>query len=313
MASLLCPFQPGPPHHWLFGHIPAFLSIVNSNPPNLIFLAYHELIARKYNLKEPLYYLDLWPFAPASAVIRNGDVASQLTQTRVLPKDALPMRFVGGFMGELGLGPRLDGDAKHESDVNGKSGYHKFWRSIFNPGFSAAHMQTLTPLVVDKVLIFTAKLASYAKSGEIVSLETLTARLTVDIMAMLTVHNDFNTQSGVPHPIVEAMVKLPYYAHPIDSMNPFWIYSPYRKLMHMYYTNKTDQMIGKIIDERYAERTALKNNTGQAEKGRSREVLDLAYNAYEHEMNLKLDAKRSMDPMFRKIAIHNIRGFLFAG
>jgi hypothetical protein len=109
------------------------------------------------------------------------------------------------------------------------------------------------------VSLFTSKLASYAGSGGIIALETLTARLTVDIVAMLTVHKDVDIQSGRPHVLVETMTKLLYYSLPIDSFNLFWIYSPYRVLMHKYYVNKMDGMTGKIID-RYEER-------GSPEKG----------------------------------------------
>jgi hypothetical protein len=58
---------------------------------------------------------------------------------------------------------------------------------------------------------------------------------------------------------------------------------------------------------------AQRKEAGEGQKARPREVLDLAHDAYEHEMNLKPDARGKMDLALRKIAIHNIKGFLFAG
>jgi cytochrome P450 len=58
----------------------------------------------------------------------------------------------------------------------------KLWRGIFNPGFSASHISTLVPGIVDKVLIFKDILASKCKTSEMFHLEDLTLNLTLDII-----------------------------------------------------------------------------------------------------------------------------------
>lgn len=59
---------------------------------------------------------------------------------------------------------------------DGPDSVWKFWRGVFNPGFSPAHLLTLAPMIIDKALIFTEKLAEHARKGDVVPLETLPPR-----------------------------------------------------------------------------------------------------------------------------------------
>jgi cytochrome P450 len=58
-------------------------------------------------------------------------------------------------------------------------------RAMFNPGFASGHLMTLLPYMVDMSVIFCEKLREKAKTGEIVEMEELAARLTIDIMGKI--------------------------------------------------------------------------------------------------------------------------------
>jgi cytochrome P450 len=295
---------PGPPHHWLLGHIPAFISIVTENPPNLFFLALHPLLSRKHNLTHlPCFYLDLWPLASAACVIQSGAVAAQITQANSLPKDPEIYTFVQAFAGKESLAPMRD---------DGPDSVWKFWRGVFNPGFSPAHLLTLTPMIIDKALIFTEKLAEHARKGDVVPLETLTSALTVDIIGKVVMGADFDTQRGRSE-MVETLKMIPKFVLKPGTFNPLVLYNPLRIWRHRYYERRTDRMIGEMLDERFERR--LRESRKGEEKERARQVVDLALEAYDKEMGTqgKISTKELMDPEFRRIAIANIRGFLFAG
>jgi hypothetical protein len=55
-------------------------------------------------------------------------------------------------------------------------------RAMFNPGFSASHLTTPIPSIVEDVLIFWDILDNLSRSGEVTPIEDLLARLTIDIM-----------------------------------------------------------------------------------------------------------------------------------
>lgn len=57
----------------------------------------------------------------------------------------------------------------------------KFWRSLFNTGFSAAAMMNRVPTVVDSVSTFCDQLRIKAEKG-VFSLDDMTTRLTMDII-----------------------------------------------------------------------------------------------------------------------------------
>ena len=91
---------------------------------------------------------------------------------------------------------------------------------MFNPGFASGHLMTLLPYMVDMSVTFCEKLREKAKTGEIVEMEELATRLTIDIMGkivlqvcptvpcnvvstnILSSDADFNAQNA-PNAIVE--------------------------------------------------------------------------------------------------------------
>ena len=50
----------------------------------------------------------------------------------------------------------------------------KTWRRIFNPGFSASHLMTLVPGIVEDTLIFCDILRQHAEKGDLFAMEEMT-------------------------------------------------------------------------------------------------------------------------------------------
>jgi sterigmatocystin biosynthesis cytochrome P450 monooxygenase len=58
----------------------------------------------------------------------------------------------------------------------------KNWRGVFNPGFSAGHLMTLVPSIVEKTEIFCSILRAHATEQDVIQMKTLTDNLTMDII-----------------------------------------------------------------------------------------------------------------------------------
>lgn len=93
----------------------------------------------------------------------------QLTQENQIPKDKGLRHFLKPLTGEEDL-VTLEGAA------------WKRWRAIFNPGFSANHISTLIPLMVEEVDIFKAILRKHAEKSDMFYLEEASLNLTIDII-----------------------------------------------------------------------------------------------------------------------------------
>jgi cytochrome P450 len=97
------------------------------------------------------------------------DLAAQVTQTNSRPKSPAIQQFIGHIVGPTSL---LFTEGEQWKKI----------RSLFNPGFSLAHLMTLVPSIVDDTMIFYEVLGEHADSGEVRPIETAAAHLTIDIM-----------------------------------------------------------------------------------------------------------------------------------
>lgn len=139
-------------------------------------------IKEKFNLPD-VFYTDPWPFAKPTMVIFNADVLAEIAVKQSLPKHPLIEEFVQHIGGPGNL-------------VSAEGTTWKKWRSAFNPGFSAAHLMTLVPLIVDECSIYRGILTKRAKNNELFRLEQATTRLTVDIIGKVVLDVAFNAQRG---------------------------------------------------------------------------------------------------------------------
>lgn len=140
-------------------------------------------IQKKYNLPKKYFYMDLWPFQGIILYVMDPAISTMVTQDHSLPK-------------YWGLKPYMIHLAGPGDIVSSNGAHWKKWRSIFNPGFAAGHLMTLTPFIVEQAEIFVKKLASHAAKGEVFRLEEDATRMTVDIIGKLTLDMDLGTQHG---------------------------------------------------------------------------------------------------------------------
>ncbi len=168
-ASLSPPSQPMPPHHTLLGHLPVFAKIVRSLPPDIHPHCYPHFIRQAYDLG-PIFYLHTWPLGdPMLIIAGEPDAAHEVTVAHSLPKHHSLRTYLAPVGGQKNL-VSMDGPE------------WKAWRSIFNPGFAPANLMGLVPSIVEEVEVFARGLGEWADRGEVVILEEVATRVTVDVI-----------------------------------------------------------------------------------------------------------------------------------
>lgn len=158
-----------PPHSFLFGHIRLVASIIGDLPPHIHGVYIADQIRQRYPGLDTAFYLDVWPVGKPYLMLIKPELTYQLTQANQLPKDPGLTTFLTPLAGKQNL-------------VTMEGSIWKHWRSVFNPGFSASHISSLVPGMVDKVEMFSKKLETYATSGKMFFLEEMALNLTIDII-----------------------------------------------------------------------------------------------------------------------------------
>lgn len=164
-TNLAYSVQPGPPHHWFWGHLKVVGELREDYPSDIHGQWYPTFLQRKYNLPS-VFYLDLWPIQPQFCLITDPRISEQV-QNR--PKDPQLLRFTDDTMGKYNL-----------VSIEGKA--WRKWRGIFNPGFAASHLSTLTGVVVEETQVFLELLGKHAQEQNVVRMERLCTNLTVDVI-----------------------------------------------------------------------------------------------------------------------------------
>ncbi|KAJ8064075.1 hypothetical protein OCU04_007911 [Sclerotinia nivalis] len=144
-------------------------SIIDGLPPYAHGVYVGDQIRQRYPHLDSAFYLDNWPLAAPILVVLKPDMMYQLTQANQIPKDKGIRAFPKPLTGESDL-VTLEGDT------------WKYWRAIFNPGFSAGHVSTLVPGMIEEIKIFKRLLRKHAKDGQMISLEEASLNLTIDII-----------------------------------------------------------------------------------------------------------------------------------
>ncbi|TAQ88237.1 hypothetical protein B7494_g3418 [Chlorociboria aeruginascens] len=154
--------------------------INRSLPPDANPQQYANLIRKNYNLGD-VFYLDLWPLSWPQMMILDPGLATEVTQVRNLPKGAFIRNFLGPLLGTTAM-VAVSGDE------------HKFYRGLFNHGFSTLNMLRHVPDMVEKTKIFVDILKDRSLQGAIFPMEEATSRLSFDIMGAVIFDTDFNSQ-----------------------------------------------------------------------------------------------------------------------
>lgn len=196
----------------------------------------------------------------------------------------------------------------------------KMFRSIFNPGFSATHLMSLVPYMLDSSLVFVNACRKKAETNELFAMDTLATRYAIDIIGKITMDTDFNSQIR-PHPIVETF-RRQIDLLPIVNIGPLDDFNPLRPIRLWLNTRKLNSLVGQEVDKRIAARNPSGATNDQASKkpsstkARSRSILDLALDAYEKENLTHLTgAAQSSDfsTSFRATLVDSLKTFIFAG
>jgi cytochrome P450 len=178
-------------------------------------------------------------------------------------------------------------------------------RGLFNPGFALSHLMTLVPSIVDDTAVFHQKFGELADSGEVMPIEELLARLTIDIMGHIILDHDLNSQV-TENPMVAAFrAQMGWTPKPLSR--PWMVtINPVFRFAQWYYTRIMDNYIRQVIRDRLAVKN--KEEVMSKKQYTRRPAIDLAVDEY----NLGSEGK-AVDKEFEQVAIDQMKTFLFAG
>jgi sterigmatocystin biosynthesis cytochrome P450 monooxygenase len=158
-----------PPHSFIFGHLLVVSRLLSQLPSDAHPFYVPDQVRRNYPDLGQNYYLDLWPFAAPMLVLASPYTINQVNQEHVLHKYPQLHDFIRPLTDNL--------------DILSMEGQRwKKWRAVFNPGFSAAHLMTLVPAIVNETKTFCEVLKEHAGKQDIFYMKDLTDNLTIDVI-----------------------------------------------------------------------------------------------------------------------------------
>lgn len=156
---------------WWFGHIRVLDEKLKGLPPDVnVYMAMSDLV--KDHADTEVFLMDLWPMFEPTLMISGPELATQASIKYDLPKPHGLEEAFRPIIGGLSL-------------ITMNNEQWRMWRSLLNPAFSASHMLSLVPTIVDAVDIFCDLLVKQAGRG-IFSLDDMATRLTMDVITKTT-------------------------------------------------------------------------------------------------------------------------------
>nr|POE49476.1 putative sterigmatocystin biosynthesis p450 monooxygenase [Quercus suber] len=285
---------PGPPHSYIWGHLPCINTVLRKMPKRFAPQTLSMFLQEEFGLSD-YFYVDSFPFGFPILFIHDPDLMHQMTVQTSTPKHPV----VDEFMTHIGGPGNL---------VSSEGSEWKRWRSAFNPGFSAAHLVTLAPQIIEECNVFCDIMTERAKNKTLFRMEPASTRLTVDIIGRVILDLSFRSQSG-PNEFVDAFVKQVQWSSIGAQFNPIELIDFRRPIVQKYLTWKMDRYTSRALDERFASRE---------QRGRSKVVVDLALEAYMKEVKgatgeVDLSKIKTISSEFKRAAISNLKTFIFAG
>lgn len=161
-----------PPHHLVFGHLFVLGRVMSKLPRDAHPHYLADQLRQTYPDMGPIFYLDAWPLITLTLVVASPSTLAQITTQHVLPKFPAIKDF---------LYPLANG-----KDIVSMDGPEwKYWRNIFNPGFSANHLMTLVTDIVGETTVFCELLENYAREQATFAMKTLTDNLAMDVIGKI--------------------------------------------------------------------------------------------------------------------------------
>ncbi|KAK6428622.1 hypothetical protein LTR95_015232 [Oleoguttula sp. CCFEE 5521] len=286
---------PGPPRSYLFGYIISIGKVVAKQPRNAAPQTFPLHIKEAYGLGE-WFCMDAWPLGPTILVTFLPEMMQEFTVKHTTLKHPAVGEFMENFGGEGNL-------------VSAEGATWKKWRSAFNPGFSASHLITMVPAIVDQGAIYCKIMDEHAQKEDLFRMEPATTKLTVDVIAKIVMDHDLNSQVG-PNDLVDAFISQTKWQKIGAQFRPSELIDFRRPFVQAWNNYRMDRYIGRLLDERFAQRDS------QSDGKKQKIVIDLALTTYLKEVkgSTGSDSKvNKIDPDFRAGAIANIKIFVFAG
>lgn len=284
-----------PPYNAVLGHLGFAYKMTRGLPkdahPNYL----PDCIRRALPDLGPVYYIDTWPFGPQMLVVASTSSLYQVTQEHSLPKYHALRDFLRPITNGLDI-------------VTMEGQQWKIWRGIFNPGFSASHLVTLTAGIVEETETFCDNLASHSSNQAIFRMKDLTDNLAMDVIGRVVLDTELNSQKR-PNSLVDGLrMQIQWLTFGAD-VNPFVRYNPVRPLVHLYNARRMNSYVARELKKR----TAAHRN-GQINEGLkgTKSIIDLSLAAYLSE-NPSASTSEALDSTFKAFAMSQIKLFLFSG
>ena len=137
-----------PPYNPIFGHLLLANKILSKLPRDMHPKCLPGQIRREIPDVGPVFYLDMWPFTLPILVVSSPSAAYQLTQERLSLKPEGVRKFLRPLTQNKDL-LSLEGEL------------WKYWRNVFNSGFSAGYLINLVPQITKEINIFCEVLREY--------------------------------------------------------------------------------------------------------------------------------------------------------
>lgn len=173
-----------PPHHFLLGHLGLMASIVWKLPRHVMpTVVLGDQIRQRFPHLDKAFYLDLWPVSPPMLIVLSPDLIGQFTQETSLPKVAGLHEYMKPMSGGYDIltmeGPEW-----------------KYWRKVWNPGFTAQDVKRYVPGLVQAVDVFRTLLAQKASEEVLFHLGPMTLNLAMDLAGKAIWSHDFSCQTS---------------------------------------------------------------------------------------------------------------------
>lgn len=281
---------------WATGHLLTLWKYKNRFPLDAFVGTALTGLAAEFNDPEA-FLMDLWPIAPALLIVYSPELSTQIATKYNLPKERSFEKSLEPITG----GPNM-------ITMNGEQ--WKTWRTIFNPGFSAASMQDYVPHVIRSVEVFCELLDERARKGEVFRLGDLTMRLTAEVITKLTLNANIDCQRSENFlgDALQAIIQW----HSL--WNPLVLINPLRPIVQKFHSWRVNKYIGKELRKQFVEHAFQTTPKDAAGPTPVKSIASLVLQSYATSRYSKTPGPQTeLDHDFLHFATNQIRLFLFAG
>ena len=254
--------QPGVPHSYLWGHLPAIIKEAAALPPDCHPNEIMLRLVNKYNLRQQgCFVLDTYPISSDLQLVAVGqDVSAQITQGRqTFPKHP-KFHHSAGLIGKRGL-------------VLLEGAEWKAVRTLFNPGFSLGNIISMMPLIVEEGDVLALKLSMVAQKGSFLeSFHDYARAVTFDIIGRAVLGLALNSQTR-HNELGQGMEDLMLLMRPLAT-NFSWEHLNIWRMYKLVATERSvNGYLAKIVCDRWEQLDAKSEKTSASDAANS--TLDL--------------------------------------